>query len=746
MTTRLVLPDVNGLDVQAAALAYARAGIAIFPTDPDSKRPLIGSWTTGSTTDETRVLSYWPDDGKPRGIGIPVGRLGEHGGLVVDLDHPELMPDGVRARLDATGTAVSQTQPGRLQYVFLLREGEKYGNAPGPLKHMGCDVRGAGGYIQAPPTVRQAGVYTWQGVTVEERPDWLAEMLTPSSGGSGSGSASPEDVREWMDRHSGGSADMIGRKMISDLCRTLRNAAGSRHGELSVVLPRLVREVEDGAYPARVAVDAVLTVWLDVMSAEDDERQEPEFWSLLRWAIGNVSDGGQDDEPEPEPQSLMQGQLLLAERFAADHDGRLIYVNRLGWHGWDGLRWREGAELRAQGAYKASLTKAQHELVRTHGKNHALSDAVKKGHSTSASDAVIKMARSEQSVMVEYEALDADAFVINCANGTLDLRTMQVRPHDPADRITKVCRAAYRRDGADDVWLNFVAQILPDAEVRGFVQRLFGLSLLGVVREHVLPVFYGPGGRNGKGTLTETMVFAMGDYARAVDPTILIDSGKFAQHTTGLVDLRGMRLMIASETDDTARLAAATVKKLTGGDTITARKMRQDNVTFEPSHLLLLITNYLPRTDGGDAALFARLRVVEFNQRFTGKTEDVGLKDRLRERHLDGALHWAVEGLRDYWERGGLDAPASVMLRTAQYAEDADPLSRFLADRTEDDPYDRTKASDLFKAYESWALSEGIRMPLTAQMFGRKITDRGFAKVKRNDGWYYEGLRLTHLL
>jgi putative DNA primase/helicase len=152
--------------------------------------------------------------------------------------------------------------------------------------------------------------------------------------------------------------------------------------------------------------------------------------------------------------------------------------------------------------------------------------------------AMLDVASTEEGVAVAPTQLDADPYLLNCANGTLDLRTLEFRDHNPDDLLTKVCNAAYRPDAAMPAFTAFIKRIQPDVEMRTFLARLFGHALLGRVVEHILAILYGIGA-NGKTTLVEAVTFTLGDYARPVDPGLLIDRGEV--HPTGTAALFGLR-------------------------------------------------------------------------------------------------------------------------------------------------------------------------------------------------------------
>jgi putative DNA primase/helicase len=260
--------------------------------------------------------------------------------------------------------------------------------------------------------------------------------------------------------------------------------------------------------------------------------------------------------------------------------------------------------------------------------------------------------------------------------------------------------------------------------------------LLGKVTEHVLPILIGVG-CNGKTTLVEAVMKAFGDYAIAADPELFIER-TWAAHPTGQADLLGVRLAVTQETDEGRRLAAATVKRLTGGDKIRARRMRQDFFQFTPSHTAMMVTNHKPKTSSDDPALWRRIRVVPFDVVVTDI--DAALPDKL-ELELPAVLAWCVAGYRAYTERG-LDSPVAVAERTEEYRAASDPLGRFLAERTLVSPFAHVRARELFHAWADWCRACGEE-PGSEVTFSDVLTARGFEKKERSVGRVWAGLGLT---
>ena len=290
--------------------------------------------------------------------------------------------------------------------------------------------------------------------------------------------------------------------------------------------------------------------------------------------------------------SRLTGQAMVAEWVERHFVRSLMHVHGLGWFYNLGERWVSddiGFRRRAVLVELQWLLGFAFETGGDPGK--AMRADVIKCMSANGVEGILTLAGSSGNLAARVSDLDMNPYLLNTPNGTLDLRTMVLREHDRADRITKMTEALYLPVSGRTAWDDFIESVLPDAEVRGFVQRLIGLSLLGKVREHILALFIGTGA-NGKSTFLKAITYALGDYAGTAEPEIFM--ARDGQHPTGIMDLRGLRLAVVSESERDRHLAEASVKRLTGGDTIKARKMRQDFVEFEPSHTAIMVTNHLP--------------------------------------------------------------------------------------------------------------------------------------------------------
>lgn len=432
----------------------------------------------------------------------------------------------------------------------------------------------------------------------------------------------------------------------------------------------------------------------------------------------------------------------IAARYATYANGQVMYVHGAGWHYWDGSRWASDAN----GAHATRLLSNLLKVcwLEAMGDKDLQSD-VKACMTASGSRGVLELARAHKDLFAEE--VDTNPWLLNCRNGTLDLHTFELRPHDPVDRITKVCAAAYVPDAEAPTWKYLTESSLPDEDVRGFLQRYVGLALVGRVIEHVLPILTGEG-RNGKGTMAYTIAKALGNsdgYAITVSASMLI-AGRYgdkpsAGELAAQYRLRGARWVVLSEIQRGSRMDEATMKMLTGGDRIQAKRMGMDPIDFDPSHSLVMLANDLPVVDPDAKAVWARLRCVPFTVDYTGH-EDNTLEERL-ELELEGVLVWCVEGLRDYIERGRkLDEPDAVLTRTSTYRDDNDSLGRFIAEECVEHNGVTVSKSVLMDAYAAWAVRE--REPaLGPRVIAARLAKRpGVTEVKSHGVRMWVGIGL----
>jgi putative DNA primase/helicase len=428
-----------------------------------------------------------------------------------------------------------------------------------------------------------------------------------------------------------------------------------------------------------------------------------------------------------------------AERLVVRHGKDIRYCfPQSAWWTWTGTHWQRNEEgqvdLWAKETIRAIYAEAA-EIIDDRQRAELIRHA-SRCESWQRRKAMIESAKSE--IPVKPTDFDLNPWLLNCYNGTLDLRTGLLRSHDRDDLITKLVPVAYDPDATCPTWERFLDRIMGgDSEMITYLQRASGYSLTGSVREQCLFFLFGSGA-NGKSTFLNAILNLLQDYAKQAAPNLLL-AKKVESHPTELADLAGVRFVATIEVEEGKRLAESLTKQLTGGDRIKARFMRENFFEFQPTFKIFLAANHKPNIRGTDYAIWRRIKLVPFEVTIPEKECDPDLPEKLRE-ELPGILAWAVRGCLT-WQKEGLKEPEKVRRATEQYRAEQDLIADFIGECCTLDPKVRIKASDLYEAYKRWCESNGEQV-LTQRAFADRLTERGIARVKIGGVHYRQGMGL----
>jgi P4 family phage/plasmid primase-like protien len=435
--------------------------------------------------------------------------------------------------------------------------------------------------------------------------------------------------------------------------------------------------------------------------------------------------------------------LGMAKRFALQHVDRARYAGGHGWLVWDDTRWQrdEDGSVDRLAAATAEALWQEIPLAADRAEKKRIADHALRSESAAKIDAMLRLARTRAELVVRADALDADPWVLNVQNGTIDLRTGALRPHRRDDLITKLAPVPYDAAAEAPLWCGFLNMVFAgSAALATYVQRAVGYSLTGDVSEQCLFFAHGPGA-NGKSTFLNAVSTILGDYAKPADPELLLVKRGEA-HPTSRADLRGARFVASIEVEEGRRFAEVLVKWLTGGDPIKARFMREDFFSFIPTHKIWIAANHKPTVRGTDHAIWRRIPLIPFSVRISDVTTlDPHFGDKLRA-ELPGILAWAVDGCLA-WQRDGLNPPPEVRAATEQYRADMDVLAQFLEACCDlDEPDATATAKEIYAAYKKWCEDTGEHA-LSQKSFGARLTERGFERQRGEHGYRYAGVRVT---
>lgn len=332
---------------------------------------------------------------------------------------------------------------------------------------------------------------------------------------------------------------------------------------------------------------------------------------------------------------------------------------------------------------------------------------------------------------VRFNEFDADPFLFNCKNGTLDLRTRHFRPHSPGDMLSLISGVRYDPNARCARWEQFISEIMQGDQERAiFLQKALGYALTGDTEFECFFILYGATSRNGKGTSMETYARLMGDYGRAARPETIALKPKVngAAPSEDLARLAGARFVNISEPDKGLVLSAALVKSLTGNDTITARLLHENSIEYRPQFKLFINTNHLPQVT--DVTLFSsgRVKLIPFERHFSESERDTGLKKELsKAENLSGILNWCLDGL---WllRETGFEMPASVQAATDAYKKASDKIGRFIEEMFIPDPRGEMPTTAAYEAYKQWCFRNG-QLAESMEKFKAEISN--YAEVKR---------------
>ena len=443
-----------------------------------------------------------------------------------------------------------------------------------------------------------------------------------------------------------------------------------------------------------------------------------------------------------------------AERLRLLYGDDVRYIPEKGrgsaWMRWDGKRWKAVFET---GLYDLVANTANIALAatsRAFGGDSGMTDEDAKRRikhflklkNRAHMDDCLKVARK----VLEGSINDYDArpYLLNVQNGIIHLKTGALHPHARAAMCSRITRAAYRPEckGQESAWTRAIAQIVPDAEERAYLQKWAGYLLIGAAPEEKLLFLYGTGG-GGKGTFINTIGYMLGDYADTVDVEIFLTSrndghGGGANASPEIAKLAGIRAAMASETPIGRKMNEAKLKSITGRDDITARFLYGQQFTFTPAVKFVLSSNYLPALrDSTDEGVRRRLVIAPFMENLDD-VRDIHLKERLQEPdEMAAVLSWCVDGcLR--WQKEGLGKPPRRFLQQmGMFYADSDALQQFI----EDECYTGTDARAAVKAFHErfieWS-GEKVKRKAIVDMMARK----GYGVRRFTEGRCFFGVAL----
>lgn len=411
------------------------------------------------------------------------------------------------------------------------------------------------------------------------------------------------------------------------------------------------------------------------------------------------------------------------------------------WYLWDGRHWlRDDCEqvihLATESIF-SFIRYSEEQLPRDRQQ-----DAIKwAGRSLDQKRLMSLLRLAQPHCALKTEQLDTYPWLLNCQNGTLDLKTGELRQHDAGDLITRILPVDHDPNAECPTWERFLKEITgDDSELVDYLQRVVGYALTGDTSEHCMFLLYGTGA-NGKSTFLNVLAKLLGPFAKqAQADSLMVRRSEGAR--TDIARLAGARLVITSEAESNHKLAEGLVKQITGGDTVTARHLYQEEFEFAPQFKLFLATNRPPNIEGTDEGIWRRIHLIPFEVTFPPDKRDKTLPDKLQA-ELRGVLAWAVRGCLE-WQKDGLQPPESVLAATKEYRAESDVVAQFIDDCCSLDSEASIVAKDLYGSYQTWCEENGEGL-VSKSVFGQRLKSRSLKQTRTKQVRSWSGIRLKDL-
>lgn len=676
------------------ALSYLSRGISIIPIsgDGDMKKPPQGfSWRKYQNIMATpEEVQAWADSYPNLNLGIVTGAIS--GIVVIDIDDRSIA-DTIEV---PKNTPMTVTGKGYHVYCKMPKEPIK-NSASKIADHV--DIRGNGGYVLAPPSMHVSGnQYAWMNdldTPLADLPQWIIQKYYPTD-------KKPKEQKVKV---------TTGKEVYGE---------GSRNEKIFRIACKMMHNgLSQEAVRAAISMENLLKCTPPLQDYEIDKIVESAF----------NYDGGQ------------QRPLTDAgngERLKDKYYRTLRYIPERGkWLQYNDSYWEE--EPNEYVEVLAVDTVRGIPLEVPNGAEQNTIDAFNKFALTCESNSkIVSMVTRAKAVMLaKNEVFDKSKWVLNMANGTINLKTMEFKPHNSTDYLTKCGEAEYIEEAECPLWLNFIERIFRgNSELISYIQRAVGYSLTGETSEQIFFTLYGEGA-NGKSTFIDTIKKVIGTYGTQADFSTFISKKNTDAPKNDLAILQGSRFVAASESGSGRVLDDAVIKQVTGDSAIAVRFLFHENFIYTPQFKIWLATNHKPTIKDGSEGMWRRVKLIPFEVVIPPKERDKQLLSKL-EAELPGILNWALEGCKA-WQEGGMGICKTVDAATEEYREDNDILIDFLDDRCTVAEHESVKSSELYNEYKAWCEATGERT-WAQRGFTKYLKDKGFSVVKRTDANYFKGI------
>lgn len=696
-------------------------GWKVHPLLPKNKVPILKDWVN-KASDEPDTIQKWLGEHTGCNWGVATGA--RSGIFVVDID-PKNGGDQsweILIRKNDVPTTISvKTGSGGTHYYFKYPKDFTVPNSAGKLGK-GIDIRGNGGQVVIPPSIHPNGTpYEWiitpWDNTISPAPKWILDIIVNSP----AGNDEYVPVGEHLEKGSR-NENIFHQSLVL-----------ARSGALMEVVLQSMRAWCDTTGNADISdTEIQQTVESAFTKAKSDETKK------AKYEFGKTDDDN-------------------ARRIIAEHGNDIIYVTGMGWHTWTGKYWRadpfDASILNIAVQTMRNLKDEAMEEAKQGGDHYKTAIAKMAWANTSLNigklHAMIEIASKNDVVRRDATIMDAESgkWLLNFNNGTLDLRTGTLRPHNKLDYITKMIPQKYDADAECPFWEETLHLALDGNEqLIEFMQRALGYSMTGSTSEQCLFIAWGEAGNNGKSTILETAQQLLGNgYAQMSDMKVITSTETDNRVASSLAKLQGARLVSMNEAEEYQRFSESLIKQLTGGDTIEACRKYKEPFEFKPAFKLWIRTNEKPVIRGTSEAIWRRIKLIPFIRPIPAEVrKSRDYVDEQLAKEATGIIAWMVRGCVK-WINSGLTAPEEVKSATEDYRTEMDLVGKFMEESTEKAVGKFVYRTALYQSFLTWMKVNGYRYAYSADNFGKRVARRlnqpASQRQKKNGQYIWQDIK-----
>lgn len=694
-----------------AALTYAAQGFKVFPLKPGSKTPITPHGLKDASQLQSTIKKYWQKYPNAN-IGLVCDGL-----LVLDFDGNAGAES--KKRLIANygemprtwiirtggGTQAEPKEQGE-HYVYKVSADLNIRPGAGKYGYKNLDIRANDSYIVASPSITRLPYETIDNSPVADAPDWLIDMV-----------------------RSNGYKSVPRTKPSQQIPATTRNVtltsiAGAmrRKGFDQQTIESALLRINTSQCEPPLSEQEVLRI------AQSVSRYEPKPYTDQP-AHYNLTDYG-----NAERLVSLYGEYI---RYSPERKTWLIWTGKV-WV-WDSgnIRITRLAKMTARNIYREAADEPSDDVRK---------ELVKHARATERQvriEAMIKSAESEPDIAISLAELDANLWLLNVNNGTIDLKTGVLKPHDRADLITEILPIDYEKEATSTEWDTFLRRIFNnDVDLITYVRRSFGYSITGYQSEQAFFFCYG-GGFNGKSTLLNACRLVLGGYAHQIPPTaFMVDKNKRGGPDEAIASLKNKRLVCSTELEDGQRLSVSLVKRMTGGEPLWCEHKFERGYSFQPTHKLWLSGNHEPVITDTTNSIWYRLKKIPFTVEIPEADRQKGYAEYLAREHGVAILTWLVRGCMEWQQAGTLEEPDTVKRAVAEYREQQDILLDYLIERCIFQKSATIDQKALYADYKKWAENNDLNA-IGKLTFRSRILEKGaFATTGNGNIKIWRGVRI----